>query len=324
VNPAAFRSDLELIPETLTALAEALDAGLPGLERLSMLGASRVLVLGMGSSRYAADVVARRYRSVGATVLVELASTDLLPPPAPDLVVVAVSATGGSVEVLRAVERYRGRGRLVAITNRPDSELGTLADAVVPLGAGVEASGVACRTFRATFPVVDAVLAELLGTAPPARFDAAALRAAATASTHLLEASADWLAPLADLLAGPMGTWALAPAERASSAQQAALMLREVPRRAAYASETGDWSHVDVYLTKTQDYRALVFGGSSWDAQALEWMAQRGSRFAAVGRDLPGAELTLRFPGDEDDTIASLTEVLAGELVADHWFTNQA
>lgn len=320
MNPEAFRADLELIPDTLASLADAIDAGLPGLERLPMLAASRVLVLGMGSSRYAADVVARRYRAVGATVMVELASAELLPPAAPDLVVVAVSATGGSVEVLRAVERYRGTGRLVAITNRPDSDLGRLADVVVPLGAGVEASGVACRTFRATFPVLDEVLAELLGTAPPSRFDAAALRAAATASSGLLEASADWLPPLADLLAGPMGTWALAPAERASSAQQAALMMREVPRRAAYASETGDWSHVDVYLTKTQDYRALVFGGSAWDAQALDWMAQRGSRFAAVGRDLPGAELTLRFPGDEDDSVAALTEVLVGELVADHWF----
>lgn len=320
MNPAAFRSDLELIPETLDRLADALGAGLPGLERLPMLAASRVLVLGMGSSRYAADVVARRYRSVGATVMVELASAELLPPAAPDLAVVAVSATGGSVEVLRAVERYRGSGRLVAITNRPDSELGRLADVAVPLGAGVEASGVACRTFRATFAVLDEVLAELLGTAPPARFDVAALRAAATASTGLLDASADWLTPLADLLGAPMGTWALAPAERASSAQQAALMMREVPRRGAYASETGDWSHVDVYLTKTQDYRALVFGGSAWDAQALDWMAQRGSRFAAVGRDLAGAELALRFPGDEDDSVAALTEVLVGELVADHWF----
>jgi fructoselysine-6-P-deglycase FrlB-like protein len=320
MNPAAFRSDLELIPATLDGLADAIEEGLPGLERLPQLGAARVLVLGMGSSRYAADVVARRYRSVGATVLVELASAELLPPAAPDLAVVAVSATGGSAEVLRAVQRYTGTGRLVAITNRPDSELGRLADAVVPLGAGVEASGVACRTFRATFAVLDEVLAELLGTTPAERFDARALRAAASASTALLEASTDWLAPLADLLAAPMGAWTLAPAERASSAQQAALMMREVPRRAAYASETGDWSHVDVYLTKTQDYRALVFGGSVWDAQALDWMVQRGSRFAAVGRDLPGAELTLRFPGDEDDSVAALTEVLAGELVADHWF----
>jgi len=319
VDTAAFRADLELIPSSLTELADALDAGLPGIERLPMLGAARALVLGMGSSRYAADVVARRYRSVGASVFVELASTELLAPPAPDLAVIAVSATGGSAEVLRAVQRYRGSGRLVAVTNRPDSELGRLADVVVPLLAGTEASGVACRTFRATFAVVDAVLSELLGTAPEPRFDGAALRSAAAANAELLATSADWLEPLAELLTGPMGAWTLAPVERASSAQQAALMMREVPRRAAYASETGDWSHVDVYLTKTQDYRALVFGGSVWDAQALEWMAARGSRFAAVGRELPGAELTVRFTGDEDDAVAALTEVLVGELVADRW-----
>jgi fructoselysine-6-P-deglycase FrlB-like protein len=319
VDTAVFRADLELIPSSLTELADALDAGLPGIERLPMLGAARALVLGMGSSRYAADVVARRYRSVGASVIVELASTELLPPPTPDLAVIAVSATGGSAEVLRAVQRYRGGGRLVAVTNRPDSELGRLADVVVPLLAGTEASGVACRTFRATFAVVDAVLSELLGTAPEPRFDGAALRSAAAANAELLATSADWLEPLAELLTGPMGAWTLAPVERASSAQQAALMMREVPRRAAYASETGDWSHVDVYLTKTQDYRALVFAGSAWDAQALEWMAARGSRFAAVGRELPGAELTVRFAGDEDDAVAALTEVLVGELVADRW-----
>ncbi|MBM7832248.1 fructoselysine-6-P-deglycase FrlB-like protein [Agromyces cerinus] len=319
MDTAAFRADLELIPETLDALADALDAGLPGLERLPVLGASRVLVLGMGSSRYAADVVARRYRAIGATVVVELASAELLPPAAPDLAVVAVSATGGSAEVLRAVARYRGTGRLVAVTNRPESELGRLADVVVPLLAGVEASGVACRTFRATFPVLDAVLEALLGTAPAARFDAASVRDAAAATRELFATATGWLPPLAELLAAPMGTWALAPAERASSAQQSALMLREVPRRAAYASETGDWSHVDVYLTKTQDYRSLVFAGSVWDAQALDWMEQRGSRFASIGRDLPGAELTIRFPGDERDEVAALTEVLVGELVADRW-----
>lgn len=319
MDTAAFRADLDLIPSTLERLADALDDGLPGLERLAMLGSARVLVLGMGSSRYAADVVARRYRSVGANVVVELASAELLPPAAPDLAVVAVSATGGSVEVLRAVERYRGTGRLVAVTNRPDSELGRLADVVVPLLAGVEASGVACRTFRATFAVLDAVLEELLGTAPPERFDAEAVRAAAIANAVLLATADSWMPQVADLLAGPMGTWVLAPAERASSAQQSALMIREVPRRSAFASETGDWSHVDVYLTKTQDYRALVFAGSAWDAQALDWMAQRGSRFASIGRELAGAEQVIRFAGDTDDSVAALTELLVAELVADHW-----
>ena len=87
MDTAAFRADLELIPATLDELADALDAGLPGLERLPTLGAARVLVLGMGSSRYTADVVARRYRAVGANVVVELASASLLPPAAPDLAV---------------------------------------------------------------------------------------------------------------------------------------------------------------------------------------------------------------------------------------------
>ena len=161
MDPTAFRSDLELIPDTLDRLATHTRAGFAGLDEVAALARRtdshiRVLILGMGSSRYAADVVARRYRAAGTAVFAELASSATLPPPADDLVVVAVSATGGSVEVLSAVEVYRGRGALVAITNRPESALGLAADAIVPLDAGVEASGIACRTFRATFAVLDA------------------------------------------------------------------------------------------------------------------------------------------------------------------------
>lgn len=322
MDTAAFRSDLELIPETLGRLADALDAGLTGLEAVAAIGRrldepARVLVLGMGSSRYAADVIARRFRAAGANATVELASVGELPPPAPGLAVVAVSATGGSVEVLHAVERYRGAVPLVAVTNRPGSELAARADAVVELGAGVEASGVACRTFRATFAVLDGVLGALTGVAPAGRFDAGVVRRAAAANEALLAASADWLEAATELVAGPDGAWTLAPAERLSSAQQSALMLREVPRRGAFASESGDWSHVDVYLTKTQDYRALVFAGSHWDGQALEWMRERGSRWASVGGELPGSEFAIRHVHDDDPRVAVLTETLVGELVAE-------
>ena len=317
MDTAAFRADLGLTPETLDALADAIDAGLPGLDRLPWLEARRVLVLGMGSSRYAADVVGRRYRAAGAEVIVELASSELLPPVTPDLAVVAVSATGGSAEVLHAVERFHGTGRLVAVTNRPDSELGRMADAVVPLLGGVEASGVACRTFRATFAVLDEVLGALTGIVPADRFDAPTLRRAAAANAELLSSAGTWLEPVTNLLAGPTGTWILAPAERLSTAQQSALMLREVPRRIAFASETGDWSHVDVYLTKTTDYRALVCAGSRWDAQALEWMQSRGSRYASLGGELPGAEVAIRYAGDGDERVAMLSETLVGELVAE-------
>ena len=65
-------------------------------------------------------------------------------------------------------------------------------------------------------------------------------------------------------------------------------MVREGPRRHADACETGDWSRVDVYLTKTFDYRALVFSGSRWDAAAAEWLTDRGATVVSVGGSFPG------------------------------------
>ena len=60
-------------------------------------------------------------------------------------------------------------------------------------------------------------------------------------------------------------------------------MLREGPRRLADACESGDWLHVDVYLTKPLDYRALLFAGSRFDPQIMTWVRERGSRVVAVG-----------------------------------------
>ena len=65
-------------------------------------------------------------------------------------------------------------------------------------------------------------------------------------------------------------------------------MLREGPRLAAVGCETGDWSHVDVYLTKTTDYRLLVFAGSGWEPQLAEWTTARGSTVVGVGGKRPG------------------------------------
>jgi hypothetical protein len=142
----------------------------------------------------------------------------------------------------------------------------------------------------------------------------------AAACRDLLERRSEWLPEVASLLDGPDGVFVLAPVEGLASAEQSALIFREGPRRAAVACETGDWSHVDVYLTKTLDYRALLFAGSRWDANALDWLAKRGSTLAAVGADVPGARLTVRYAGDDDPEGAALTEVLVPELVAATWW----
>jgi hypothetical protein len=139
---------------------------------------------------------------------------------------------------------------------------------------------------------------------------------AAEASEDLFERREAWLPATTELLTATGATFVIAPAERRSSAEQGALMLREGPRLVADACETVDWSHVDVYLTKPLDYRALLFAGSPGDDELLRWATERRSTVVAVGRDVETAAATVRYRHDDDDEVALVTEVLVPELVA--------
>jgi fructoselysine-6-P-deglycase FrlB-like protein len=316
LNVAGYLADLEQKPTRLRQLADVLERDDPwgALPR----GVGDVLFVGMGSSFYAGSVAAARIRRHGRAAVAELASTDLLPPPRPALVVVAISASGESAETLDAIQRYRGRCPIVALTNDPESEVGRTADVVVPMHAGREAGGVACRSFQHTLGLLIAFEHRLAGSDP--REVSRLLRQAASASADLLERRGRWLPPVRDALVGPDGLYVAAPARRLSSAQQSALVLREGPRHPAVACETGDWSHVDVYLTKTLDYRLLLFTGSRGDAGLVRWTADRGSTVVSVGSDLPVATRSVRYRGDDEDDVRLLTEALVAELLAhDLW-----
>lgn len=314
-----FLADLEAKPAALERLA-ASPAVRDALARATA-DVERVLLLGMGSSRYAADVAALRMRERGLHAVSEPASARHGSRPDGGLLAVAISASGTSVETLAALERHAGRSRTLAITNDPGSPLATLADDVLPLEAGFEAGGVACRSFQHTGLVLRA-LEDRLGGVPDRLRELCAR--AAEASADLLSRREVWLPALSDALDGPDGVYVLAPAERLSSAAQSALMIREGPRRAATGCETGEWSHVDVYLTRTLDYRALLFTGSPWDAPALEWLRHRGSTVVAVGAPVDGAAATLRYRGDEDPDVALHAEILVAELLAARWWGRAA
>ncbi|MEV7965282.1 SIS domain-containing protein [Sphaerisporangium sp. NPDC088356] len=314
MNPELYLADLEAKPAALEALAGVLEAGDPfaGVPE----GVRRVVFLGMGSSRYAAGVAALRLRAAGVDAVAEYGSAALGYPPGDDTLVVAISATGGSRETLDALSRYRGKAPVLALTNTPGSAVTEGADLVVEMAAGEERGGVSCRTFQHTLALLLALSARLTG----GKADIPGLvRRAADATSDLLDRRGAWLADALTLLDGPHGVYTIAPAERLSSAEQSALMFREGPRRAADAGETGDWAHVDVYLTKTLDYRAILFPGSRYDEQAMDWVRQRGSTVLAVGGEVEGAH-ALRYAGDDDPDVALLTETLVAELVAGTWW----
>jgi fructoselysine-6-P-deglycase FrlB-like protein len=317
MDPALFLADLEEKPQRLAELAAFLRAESPW----AFLGSLDVpvVLLGMGSSHYANQVAAARLRHAGVSAVAELASSDLLPALPPGAVVIAVSASGGSVETLDAVRRVRSSSpgaRLVALTNRGAGELGSLCDETVSMLAGEERGGVACRSFQHTL----ALLLALPGTTDVPQV----LDRAAEASAYLLDSRDEWLPPVSEALLGAQATHVVAPARRLSSALQSALMLREGPRLPAYGCETADWSHVDVYLTKTTDYRMLLLTGSPWEAELLRWVRERGSTLVAVGGGVEDAAYRLRHPYDEDDDVRLLTETLVAELASARAWADQS
>jgi len=312
-DPAGFRADIDRVPETLVELAAALDQepAWPFTE-----APRRLVLVGMGSSHYAADVCARRLRAAGIDAVAELSSVVVTWPPSPDLTVVAISAGGTSVETLRALEPHLGTSRVVALTNRVESQLAERCDEVVPMRAGEEAGGVACRTYRHTIACLLALEAQLVEY--PSLTDV--LRRAAEATHGLLDRERSWLPEVVETVDSPDGLWLVAPAERLASAMQGALMVREGPRRTAVGCETGDWRHVDVYLTKTLDYRAIVFTGSRWEAEAARWMQERNATSIAIGGSFPGARYEIRYDGQNDARVALLPEPLVAELLAAEWW----
>jgi fructoselysine-6-P-deglycase FrlB-like protein len=317
MDPAAFRDDVLAGPATLRALADAYGGDesplrTPAGQRAgshAAAAASRVILTGLGSSLSAARGTAARLRAQGRDATAEPASAapERAAPPAQGTLLVAISASGRTPETVAAAERHRDASAVVALTNEPASPLAEAADAALPLLAGPERGGVACRTFQATL----AVLHLLFGTG-----DTGLLHRAADAADRLCASRAGWLPEALAVLEGAAVVDVVGPEERRPSFEQAALMLREGPRVVAAGWEAGDWLHVGVYLTVHPGWRGVVLTGARHQDEVLDWLARRRARFVAIGASLPGAAARVALPGAEEPEVAALVETVAVELLA--------
>jgi fructoselysine-6-P-deglycase FrlB-like protein len=200
--------------------------------------------------------------------------------------------------VVAAARRHRGRSLVIAVTNEPGSALASEADHVLPVHAGVEASGIATRTFRGSV----AVLAMLVGRTP------ASLASTVADLAVAIERSGQWLPEMADAIDGASAIDVLADAAMIGLAEQAALMLREAPRLPAAAHDTADWLHTAVYLA-VPGHRALLFPGAAADAEAIATIERRGGTVLSMPSVAADADAFHRTIVD------SLTaELLAAEL----------
>jgi fructoselysine-6-P-deglycase FrlB-like protein len=295
-----LRDDILAGPAALARLFRAYDTPDSPLTSVlaSLPAGCRFAFTGMGSSRYAALLVASELRAAGTSAWVEYASTAVPSASGADLVIVAISASGRTAEVVAAARRHRSRSLVVAVTNDAGSALTSEADHVLPLYAGAEGSGIATRTFRATV----AVLAMLGGRSP------ASLSSTVADLAVAIESAEPWVTDTATAIDGVPAIDVLAGASVLGLAEHAALMLREAPRLPATAYDTGDWLHTAVYLA-IPGHRVLLFPGGSADGEVIATVERRGGRVISVPSTVTDADPFRRA------IVESVTaELLAAEL----------
>lgn len=312
-----FLADVEQKP---TMLAELADRCADGIDwGLDMASVERVILLGMGSSRYAAEYCARSLRADGMPAWADYSSAAADHIVDKSTLVVLISASGSTPETIAAAESVRDRAATLAMTNSPGSLLESVAKSTIDMAAGVESSGAVTRSMIHSIVLLHALSAALTGGSDVSAPSLA--RRGSEATADLLDRRGTWLQQTATLLDGADGVHFLAPVWRMASAAQSALIVREVPRRPAVACETNDWPHVDVYLTSSTDYRAVLFGETAADPEVLRWMGMRDAATVAVGAEPPGVAGTVTYRYADEPLVALLTDTVVAELVAHQWAT---
>jgi fructoselysine-6-P-deglycase FrlB-like protein len=312
-NVAGFSADLLQIPNVIVDTSKEKIWKLPVIEKNQP-----IYFVGMGSSFYAAQDVARQLRSKGFLAFAEIASA-LTPQEFPaNSLVVAISASGTSVEVIKFLENMPANIRTIGLTREANSKITKLVNEVLLLPIAPETGGVSIWSCRATLIGLFQLL-EQLGIASSVK---QSCEIASKQVQKLLDSKNQWIESFMNLTTSKDGIWLMAPAERSGSALQGALMFREGPRFSSDGCETGDWSHVDVYLTKSLDYKALMFTGSQWDTQAVEWLTNRNSNFGSIGTFAKGNIASINI--ESGDLLAQLlSELIVPELMAEKLWQKQ-
>jgi fructoselysine-6-P-deglycase FrlB-like protein len=278
-----------------------------------VLSGQSLVFMGMGSSAFAAQSMVTKLQACGSNATFTLSSNPTPPQANSSKTLIAISATGNSVETNAAFDAAEGYKEKIWLTN--GAARGSRS---VAMKAGEESGGVASLSYLATH-VALLRLFESLGCISGLE---KSIDLAADAIADIYSRKEMWLPELINHIKSPAGSYYIAPADRFCNAQQSALMMRESPRLPSVPCETGDWSHIDVYLTKTLDYRAILFPGSKWEDQLFKWTQERQSKVMTIGFDHPHATSSIRYKNDSDPLVRLLAETTFAELLAQHlWVT---
>jgi glucosamine--fructose-6-phosphate aminotransferase (isomerizing) len=314
---------LEEIREQPGVIARTIAAntGPAALVAAMRTGCTHAVIAGRGTSdnagRYAQYVWGTRNGlSVGLTTP-SLFSIYDRPPRLDGALVVGISQSGESPDIVSVLEEGRAQGRpTVAITNEPDSPLADCADVVIDIQAGEERAVAATKTYTAQLTVIALISEAMTGDSAP------------------LGKLGDWAADaLAQEPGAEQASAMLTEIEHCavlgrgfnqSTAFEWALKLQELTHVVAQPFSTADFLHGPIaVLEPGYPVLAVAAMGPAADdvLHVLQRCEQAGASLTVIGNDPRVAELTgayLGFGRDVTEWLSPIPSIVIGQLLAYH------
>jgi glucosamine--fructose-6-phosphate aminotransferase (isomerizing) len=295
---AAVRRQRAANARAVAALADRLRANPP----------RAVVTLARGSSDNAATfgryLIERRAHVLTSSASPSIASVYDAAPDMAGALVLAISQSGRSPDLISAAEQARRNGAtLVALVNDEGSPLATMADTCLPLAAGPEKSVAATKSFIASL----AALLDLIA----AWTEDSALSAALDALPDLLDRAwrRDW-SPALPLLAHAGHLYTVARGHAFGIAQEAALKIKETCGFHAEAFSAAEVRHGPMALVG-KGFPVLLFGQADESRDSVAALAAEfaGRGAALIHAGLPGAPGLALPTLDADPLIAPVLQI---------------
>ncbi|HET6749061.1 MAG TPA: SIS domain-containing protein [Actinomycetes bacterium] len=323
----ASRLEVEL-REQPAALARLLDreaaAALALGRRLAGGDVRLVVVAARGSSdnaaRYAKYLIGAHNRLPVALATPSLYGLYRRPPRLDGALVIGISQSGVSPDVVGVLAEARAQGRpTVAVTNTPGSPLAAEADHLLAMHAGTERAVAATKSYVNSLGALVLLSAGLEGD--PARFEA--LRRVPAALERALDDSSRSAGPAAArLLATAPACAVVARGFNHATAFEVALKVTELTGTLAVPFSGADLLHGPIGAIGQGFPVVLVAPTGASLPQLREVQAalrERGARILAIADDpevLAGAAERLALPAGLPEWLSPLVAVAPGQVVA--------
>jgi glucosamine--fructose-6-phosphate aminotransferase (isomerizing) len=275
----------------------------------------RIVLTGMGSSFYALYPLHLFLSSRGFQTLVTETSEliHFLPQLLdPATLIIAVSQSGLSAEIVSLVEKNKGRAQIIAVSNTAKSPLGSGADVVLLTNAGEEFS-VSCKTYVTALMVLCQVGA-LLGDADPEQTRRELAQAAPAAAAYL-NSWQDHVLELAACLDKVHHLFLVGRGISLAAVGTGALITKESVHYHAEGLSSAAFRHGPMEMVSEETFVGVFSGVEptrALNAKLVEDIRRKGGRAELIGGE---ARLSsLRIPAAPDGALPIL-EILPVEMI---------